>query len=82
LAYVAVFSFYKATIWVHAYSRKEITKLGTFDALVIYTATGILCCIGFQNLEPLTGSRHDFENLNIKVLSVLGWVYALILGIT
>jgi hypothetical protein len=80
LAYVAVFSFYKATIWVHAYSRKEISKLDTFDALVIYTM-GILCCIGFQNLEPLTGSRHDFENLNIKNLSVLGWVYALILVI-
>jgi hypothetical protein len=63
------------------YSRK-VKQIGFFyDALVIYTATGYPMLYWFSQPRAFNWfTPHDFIKLEHQgVLSVLGWVYALIL---
>nr|WP_309756638.1 hypothetical protein [Flavobacterium sp.] len=85
LAYVAVFHFIRQQYgFMRLYSRKEVkTKWRTFyDALVIYTATGYPVLYWFFSTPRAFNwfTPHDFVKLEHQgILSVLGWVYALIL---
>jgi hypothetical protein len=85
LAYVAVFHFIRQQYgFMRLYSRKEVkTKWRTFyDALVIYTATGYPMLYWFFSTPRAFNwfTPHDFVKLEHQgILSVLGWVYALIL---